>query len=402
MSRTHHREDPLAAMRAVNPVSATALRETLEDEALERAMRRAIEGGDLLSGASAGAKPVAGGEGVRDGGGPWERAASFRGRRRLALGLAVGLICLAVAALVSLGGGPVRGTGQPSFAVAAIQVAEANPRLLVTAPGWSVTDAGEFEADEGEVTFANGGRRFTVRWYQARYYRRYLRDRALVSQPQRSTLLGRTATTVRYGVDRSGAEEFATMLAPEGPVFVEVRGAIGDRAAYDAVLRSLRPVGVDTWLEAMPRSVVGPAARARVVERMLRGVPLPPGFDRATLQEEDSVLNHYQLAVQVAGAVSCGWFESWISATKVGDAARADEAAAAMSTWRHWPMIPTIGHGGWAMNVKMAAEELAAGDVGRGPAGRVVNPDGSGYELGPAWATMLNCTDRYWRHPIKG
>ncbi|HWA55338.1 MAG TPA: hypothetical protein VG816_14305, partial [Solirubrobacterales bacterium] len=260
----------------------------------------------------------------------------------------------------------------------------------------------EFEKDEGEVTFARGDRSFAVHWYPARLYRSYLRDRSHVSAPQRSTLLGRAATTVRYGVDRNGAEDFATILAPDGPVFVEARGAIGDRAAYDAVLSSLRPVDVDTWLGAMPRSVVGPDARARVVERMLRGVPLPPNFDRSALQEEDAVMDHYQLAVKVAGTVSCGWFESWLRAKKKGDEPRAREAVAAMSTWRKWPMTPPlIEGGGWGMNLKMAAEELAAGRVGRGPAGRMVNPDGSGYEFGPAWATMLNCTDRYWRHPFE-
>jgi len=390
VKRIDRREDPLAAMRAANPVSATALREEIGDEALAEAMRQAIASGSVPS------QPIPVGDRVAI-----EHGSPSRRRRVTAIGFGAGLACATVVAvLLLLGGGPVGGAGQPAFAAAAIEVAEANPRLLVTAPGWSVTDAGEFERGEGEVTFADGDRRFTIHWYPARFYGRYLRDRATVSKPQRSRFLGRTATTVRYGVDRSGAEEFATMLAPDGPVFVEARGAIGDRAAYDAVLHSLRPADVDTWLAAMPRRVVGPESRARVVERMLQGVPLPPGFDAAALQGEDAVLNHSQLAVKVAGAVSCGWFESWLAATKDGDGARADEAAAAMSTWRRWPMTPVIGHGGWAMNLKMAAEKLAAGNVDQGPAGRVVNPGGSGYELGPAWALRLNCTDRIWRHPI--
>jgi hypothetical protein len=379
VKRINRREDPLAAMRAANPVSAAALRDEIDGDDLTDAMRRAMTNGSV--------PPVA-------------RASRYR--RATALALGAGLACVAVTvALLLLGGGSVGGSGPRAFAAAAIEVAEANPRLLVTASGWSVTDAGEFERDEGEVTFADGERRFAVHWYPARLYRSYLHDRALVSKPQHSTLLGRAATTVRYGVDRSGAEEFATMLAPDGPVFVEARGAIGNRSAYDAVLHSLRPVDVDTWLAAMPRRVVGPESRARVVGRMLDGVPLPPSFDSAALAGEDSVLNHYHLAVKVAGTVSCGWFESWLAATRDGDGARADEAVAAMSTWRNWPLMPVIGHGGWAMNVKMAAEELAAGNVDQDPAGRVVNPDGSGYELGPSWAVWLNCTNRIWRHPIE-
>jgi hypothetical protein len=382
-------------MRSANPVSAAALREETDGEALAEAMRRAIERGSLPS------QPIPAGEQVAieysDVIGPPPR------RRRAALALGVGLVCLAGAvALLLLGGGSVGGSGQSAFAAAAIEVAEANPRLLVTAPGWSVVDAGEFEKDQGEVTFAYGNRRFAIHWYPAHRYRSYLRDRATVSKQQRSTLLGRAATTVRYGVDRNGAEEYATMLAPEGSVFVEVRGAIGDRAAYGAVLRSLRPVSVETWLEAMPHSVVSPETRARVVARMLRSVPWPPGFDRAALEDESSVLNHYQLAVKVAGTVSCGWIESWLAATKAGDDERAREAVDAMATSPHWPMMPIlIKGGGWSQNVKMAARSIATGHLNRDPAGSVVNPDGSGYEIGPAWALGLNCIDHYWRHPIK-
>ncbi|HWA54673.1 MAG TPA: hypothetical protein VG816_10910, partial [Solirubrobacterales bacterium] len=254
MTRTRDSQDTLDLMAAANPASAAELRAGLDEGTIAAAMRRAIASGSSPS------QPIPAGD----------RAANDFGSRagrprRPALALGGALACLAVAAaLLLLGGGSVGGGSQPAFAAAAIEVAEANPRLLVTAPGWSVGDAGEFEKDGGEVTFVHGDRSFAIHWYPARLYRSYLRDRAQVSKPQRSTLLGRAATTVRYGVDRNGAEDFATILAPDGPVFVEARGAIGDRAAYDAVLHSLRPVGVDAWLGALPRSVVGPDARAHV------------------------------------------------------------------------------------------------------------------------------------------
>lgn len=383
MTRAIHRDDPLAAVRAANPVSSSELRSNLADQSLGEEMLRAIARAES-SAADADPPPSA-----------------QAPRRGLVLAFTGALACVAVAAalLFGLGGDSVGGGGQRAFAAAAIKVAEANPRLLVTAPDWAVTDAGEFERDEGEVSFADGDRRLAIHWYPARLYRSYLRDRARESKPQRSTLLGRTATTIRYDL-RSGGAEYATMLAPQGPVFIEVRGGVGDRAAYDAILHSLRPVDVETWLAAMPRSVVDPESRARVVRRMLQGVPLPPAFDSAALKGEDSVLNHYQLAVKVADAVTCGWFESWLSATRAGKESRAQKAVRAMSTWPRWPMISAIDDGGWAVNIKMAAEELAADNVDRGPAGRVVNPDGSGYELGPSWAVWLNCTGRIWRHPF--
>jgi hypothetical protein len=366
-------------MRAANPASASELRGSLGDAELSRVMQRAMAA--VESGSSG----------------------RFLGRRRgIALGFGAGLACLAaIAALLLFGGGSVGGRSGPEFAAAAIEVAEANPRLLVTEPGWAVTDAGEFEADEGEVSFGDGTHSFNVHWYPARYYRRYLHDRARVSTPKTSRLLGHTATTIRYSLNSGGAE-YATMLSPQGAVFVEVRGGLDGRAEYEAVLHSLRQVDVDTWLAAMPPNVVGPEVRGAVVAKMLRGVPLPPGFDLAALEGEDSVLNHYQLAVKVAGTVSCGWVESWLAATKTGDGSRAQEAVDAMATSHHWAMMPTlIKGGGWSANVWSAADAIASGHVNRGAAGEVVNPDGSGYKLGPAWAVSLNCTSRYWRHPLR-
>ena len=123
-------------------------------------------------------------------------------------------------------------------------MAEANPRLLVTAPGWKIVRADEFEPDSGELTFSDGSRRFDIHWYPAQMYDEYLRDRATVSTPEHGVLLGRRATTVDYT-----REEYATMLSPQGSVFIEVRGRLGSRGAYDEILDSLRPVDVDTWLE---------------------------------------------------------------------------------------------------------------------------------------------------------
>src|SRR6185369_7639997 len=135
--------------------------------------------------------------------------------------------------------------------------------------------------DSGELTFSNGGRDFEIHWYPAHLYQQLLRDRADVSRPEEGTLLGHRATTVAYS-----PEEYATMLSPQGKVFIEVRGQLGSRRAYDEILHSLQPVDVETWLDAMPPSTVRPEARAKAVEQMLRGIPVPPGFDATALQGE--------------------------------------------------------------------------------------------------------------------
>lgn len=367
--------DPLARMRAANPVSATELREALSDEELARLMRQAIAAGQ--------AGDVA----------PRSVGFAFR-RRATTLAVGVALACIAaVAALALFGGLPGTGRGGPSFAAAAIEVAEANPRLLVTEPGWSVTRADEFNAESGEITFSDGSHDLDVVWYPARFYGGYLRDRANVSTPTRSTLLGGVATTVDYG-----REEYATMLAPQGRVFVEIRGRLGSKARYDAVLRSLRPVDVDSWLAAMPPSAVTPSNRAAAVEKVLRGVPLPPGFDLSALEASEAVREPYQLTVEVTGAVACGWVESWIAARRSGEAGKAAAAVEAMSSWEHWPALQSKQmRRGWAQNIRQTAKRLAHDHLGFGPAGIEVRADGRAFEYGPQWSLALGCKPHYRR-----
>jgi len=392
LRRSSREIDPLAAMRAANPADAAELRRSLTAADLGEALRRAVALGHRPAG------PIQPGDraaGELGGARPRRRGGGFA-RRRLVLGLGGGLAIAALAvAIVLLSGGSVRG-GRPAFAEAAIEVAEANPRLLVGAPGWKVTRADEFEADEGEVTFGDGSHELAIHWYPARLYRGYLHDRASVSPQRRSRLLGRLATTVHYG-----GREYATMLAPQGSVFLEVRGGLGSRGEYERVLHSLRPASVEEWLGAMPPSVVRPGARAQAIAGLLHGVPLPPNFDLARLQGKDVIRDHRALGVEVGGGVACGWVQAWQAARRAGDAAGAREAVAAMATVPSWPMVgdPRV-RTPWAGNLKRIAGELAHGRLDRGAAGEVVNEDGSGYALGPAWAVAFNCTDLYWRHPL--
>ena len=374
MSRKRQKLDPLAAMAAANPVSAAELAAGIGDEDLTRALERAV----ALGGPPSQPAPAGG---------------TSMGRRRATLGLGIGFAAIAaIAALLIVGGwlgGP--GSSRPEFAAAAIRVAEANPRLLVTAPGWKIVRADEFEPDSGELTFSDGDRRLDIHWYPARLYGQYLRDRANVSAPQRGILLGQRATTVDYGRD-----EYATMLSPQGRVFIEVRGRLGSRRAYDGILHSLRPVDVATWLKAMPPSTVRPEARSEAVEAMLRGIPLPPGFDATALQSEDSISDHSSLAVKVGNAVACGWAASWIAARASGDQAAAGRAVEALASSAGWPVVRKTKVP-WFSNYAIVTKEMRAGRLDRGAAGYEVRPDGRTFAFGPAWKLTLGCggTHRY-------
>jgi hypothetical protein len=326
------------------------------------------------------------------------RGGVFSRHRGASLGLGLsGIACVAVvAALILLSGGSVdsvRDGAHPTFAAAAVRVAEANPRLLVTAPGWSIVHARSFEVDSGELIYGDGvhrpygegQRRLELTWYPARFYGSYLRDRAHVSTrsdrvttPVISTLLGQRASTFHYPGQRPN---YATILSPQGNVFVEVHGTLGSKREYEAVLHSLRPVGVEAWLAAMPAEVLRPGARSTAIAQMLRGIPVPPGFDTSALQSASDLTDRFMLGKSVTGAVACDWLQRWLSATRAGDGAAAREAVDAMGTARHWPVLlrmvrekgyrgnalPPNGQG-WPSEIVTAAREIARGHLGLGPA----------------------------------
>lgn len=196
--------------------------------------------------------------------------------------IAVVLVAFGFFAFEKHDGGP---SVRPAFADAAVRVAEANPRLLVTASGWSVKHAYGFEVDSGSMIFGNGTHHLTFNWYPGRYYRSYLRDRRKVGAAVHSTILGHRATTVRYHrspVNEPGLD-YETLFSPWGAVAVGIRGIFSSKREYQAILSSLRRVDVNTWLNAMPPEVVQPSALDATVEQMLRGVPLPPNFDPSAL-----------------------------------------------------------------------------------------------------------------------
>lgn len=396
MKRKPHRTCPLAAMAANNPASAAELAAGIEKADMERALTRAMALGHAPS------QPVPTGDrfatGLRRDHG-WPRAVSRRGgtgmgSRRFTLGVGFCLAAGLAALLVFSGWLGGSGSGRPEFAAAAIRVAEANPRLLVTAPGWKIVRADEFEPDIGELAFSDGSHSFGIRWYPARLYERYLRDRADVSRPEHGTLLGQRATTVEYS-----PVEYATMLSPQGSVFIEVRGRLDSKSAYDEILHALQPVDVETWLSAMPPSTVRPEARSETVDQMLRGIPLPPDFDLAMLQSEDSISDQSSLAVKVGNAVACGWVKSWIGARAVGDNAAAKRAVVAMASSGNWPVVRMTRRTKvpWFSNYAIVTKQLRAGRLDRSPSGYEVQTNGRTFGFGPAWKLILGCGGTYRR-----
>jgi hypothetical protein len=255
--------------------------------------------------------------------------------RRRAVLLVAATACAAAAALVGVtlserGGGT-------AWAAALVRVAETAPRLLVDAPGWSVTRADEFGVGRGEMTFAGGEQRLDVQWERGADLGAKLGEAGSGAESLGTTTVeGTEAQLYRY----SGGNDFVAAWSQDG-YGLQARGIAADLATFTALVRTLHDVDVDTWLSAMPESVVRPEGRSKVVLDMLDGVPLPPGFDVASMQHvrAGTVLDRYQLGAKVASGVACAWLDRWVAARHSGDDRGVRQAVGALATSHDWRVL---------------------------------------------------------------
>ena len=196
-------------------------------------------------------------------------------RRRWLVPPAVAVVASAVALMVFFL--PGDGGTDRAWAAPLVRIAESVPRLLVG--DWKVTRADQFALGEGEMTFEDGSRTVQLSWRKG-------------GDPiQKDGIIG--------------WEQQGYALELRGEAAAEARA-------------ELRAVSIDEWLGAMPASVVRPVESEQVVDQMLGDLPLPPGFDRATLDTGGMPRDRYQLGSRVVAAVACGWIETWIDGRAEG------------------------------------------------------------------------------------
>ncbi|WP_262849234.1 hypothetical protein [Mumia quercus] len=250
-------------------------------------------------------------------------------------------------------------TAPVTYAAAVVEAARRQPRLLIGAAGWTVTDVYGFRADEGTIVFANGERQLEMTWYPDDAYDGYYEDRLDVSEPRPYSLDGRTGSEFRYS-----SKDLAVMLPPRDGSFVEIRTGTGgwkDRDDIVRVIDTIRGVSVTTWLKAMPPEIVTPARATEVVDELLTGVPLPPRFDRGALADLGTN-DRYQLSAQVLERVVCGWTGELQRADEAGDAGASRAAREALASGREWPLLaPMDARGEYADGVRAVAEAAADG-----------------------------------------
>lgn len=263
-------------------------------------------------------------------------------------------------------------TDRIRFTSAAMEVARQNPRVLVAEPDWKVRYLDGFSPASGSMMFqlgpdqwkddANGhynlAPAFEITWYPADQYESYRQDRAEERRVQHLDVLGQRAQMVSYG-----ATDHAVMLPPEGDVFIEMRGSVGDEAAFKGFLaESIEKVDVRTWLAALPAEMVTAQNAGARLEQVLADIPLPPGFEKTVL-EQAVALDRYQFGARVTGQVTCRWIAEW----ETGDAARKAAAVEALASSRDWKILQEMDtDGDYPEVVWEYADQIAAGKLPEG------------------------------------
>lgn len=287
------------------------------------------------------------------------RALTRRRRRVPAVALLVpAAVAAAVAVVVVLGGGEDREV--PATAGQALYADRGEVPRLLLGGGWKVTRVDEWEVGRGEMTFVRGERTLLLSWLPTR-----LAGPAVgpaKAPDTRPELEFGTADGDRAAVWSAKDSGDRVAVWRDGDTTLLARAPGLSAAELAGLVQSLRDVGVEEWLRAVPERGVTPPEHADTVEAMLAGLPLPPGLDVEALAAGTTTRDRYQLGAQVAGAVACGWIAEWLDAKAAGDDAREQRAVAALATSREWPVLRQMeAEGDYPAVVRQYAEAVAGG-----------------------------------------
>jgi hypothetical protein len=319
-----------------------------------------------------------------EGSGRWQRVLFALGTAALA---AVTVLCWS-------------GTGDAAVRAfaASPRSGESSPLLLLEGPGWRVQHANEERGREGirgSIEFVTGKpipyesikisggakseresgmfppatrqRRVELSWRHESLEAAVAQQRASLHPHGQSWIelpvRGTTAqvdTRAEFYVNQGGPGnlEMKAFWEEDG-YLLELRAAVPDQAAFEERLGWLTKVDSQTWLAAMPATVVTPAEHEAAVTAMLKGIPTPKSFKPSRIPNEGLTTARYQVGAHVTATVSCLWFRQWGEAQRSGDVAAEAEAEKAMATSKHWRVLREMGKEGafpetiWALSREM-------------------------------------------------
>jgi len=313
-------------------------------------------------------------------------------RGRIVLGSATAIAFAALAIVILAAGGA--SAPAPAYGAELVRFAESTPLLLLEEPGWRVAYVNEDRRGpgmppEGQMEFVTGSQaRLAAHLTRAQAKHHVLPPAVLKNRQSRVELTwkdsGRSKLVWHNGKLGFSAydpyykkrvtfyepgQAFKTTIAGLGPVayvdphaenprlqggpgnrsmvafwteggnLLELRASVPDLAAFEERLGWLTKVDSQTWLDAMPASVVKAADHKTAVREMLKGIPVPDSFKPSRVPNTDLTTDSYQLGAAVTGTVSCLWLRQWGEGRRTGDEAAVSEAVRAMRTSKRWPIL---------------------------------------------------------------
>lgn len=203
----------------------------------------------------------------------------------------------------------------------------------IALPGWTTTYFVVVDAANGwpqgppytEYQFTKGDQRLQVSFYaESDFDARASHNRELVD------VRGGTGRLLDYGGGR-----YRVNLVERGRTWEADGGPYPSLDAFLEVVDQIQHVDEATWKASLPAGAVTDDERAATVDKILVGVPIPPGFDVEGLRTKAQPNGWYQLSAEVLGSVECAWIERWLDAPD--DTTQKPEAVAALAGVSSWP-----------------------------------------------------------------
>lgn len=290
--------------------------------------------------------------------------------------------------------GPLGDDGT-AYAAELVEIAETVPRVLVTADGWEITHADDMGTDYGDMAYDGpGDATIDLSWSDLTIPRDP--DAEGPAQPVLETYDDVVASFESSPGDRRlddvdvaghpaavfasldedgelGSTFYSTVLWQDGDYVVTLLVGPLDEESLRELASSVQEVDVDTWLSAMPESVIDTADRASAVQEMLADIPVPEGFDAAALEDANGGAGqeYHSIGADVTGEVVCAWVDVWAAAKASGDTAGAQAAVDAVGTSRDWDVLhemDTQYESDWPETVWEVADSMAGdGTLPAGP-----------------------------------
>lgn len=252
-----------------------------------------------------------------------------RARRLVALTGLVAAAAVGVSVLVSVQGDD---GDRVAWAAEAIALADDTPRLLIDADGWRVEEADQLVPERGNMFFTKGDREVRLEWSTEWDLAAIVANREENGHEwEPAVVAGHEAMAFNLG------EDTRATFWQHGDAVVEILTwqLPMDDDEYAALLAAVTQVDAETWLSALPGTVVRPDDTAAVIDELLAGITLPPG---STITEPAGAITRTQLAGVVEADARCAWIEEWIRGTDAGDTAAVNAAAAALDGASDWPV----------------------------------------------------------------